>query len=505
MNVAAMELHEAINRTVKLAMDSGEARSVEDAERIFRGYRLVVEVGPEVVSSPTHQAALLTAVNTGRRCFLGGVEVTGDLQAPLLVPWRSCRTLFEAVMDLRGLPATEPCPTAPRIVLGATRSRPETGVFAVRATFNGWAAGVVPLGDGVRLEEAREFTPAGVLSGALAVSEAFQHVRGGTPMAGRRAVGLSLWRPEPDASWLDPKNAGPEVEFLPSSLWLLGLGHLGQAFLWTLGLLPYAKPEEMHVVLQDFDFLSEANDSTSPLTFAPVSSVRKTRAMAQWCEARGFRTSIQERRFAGDFHVSDDEPTVALCGVDNAMARAALEDVGFSRVIEAGLGKTGNEYLAFQMHTFPGPREARDRWGHVTPRSDANELVRHPAYQALAGEGLDECGMTMLAGRTVGASFVGTVVSTLVVAELLRMSRGGSGYALVDGTLRSLDHREVVQNDLWSAVFNPGITPALEFSRPGSRSGDGASCTPAPRSQNAGSGVPRHPPRALPTTTILEP
>ena len=87
---------------------------------------------------------------------------------------------------------------------------------------------------------------------------------------------------------------------LPASAWLIGLGHLGQAFLWTLGLLPYGSPEEVSLVLQDFDELVEANDSTSLLTTRRKLGVKKTRAMALWCESRGFRTSIIERRFGGD-------------------------------------------------------------------------------------------------------------------------------------------------------------------------------------------------------------
>ena len=68
--------------------------------RIFQSYRPSIVVGPDVGSSATKQAALLTAVNTGRRCFLGGVEVHGLSDAELLIPWRDCRTIAQAVADL---------------------------------------------------------------------------------------------------------------------------------------------------------------------------------------------------------------------------------------------------------------------------------------------------------------------------------------------------------------------------------------------------------------------
>src|SRR2546430_7150027 len=93
---------DALHRTIKLALDTREASSVEEAVRLFEGYRLQLEVGPDVASSPTLQAALLTAVNTGRRCFLGGIQVSGNMDIALRVPWRRCSTLADAIIDLQG-------------------------------------------------------------------------------------------------------------------------------------------------------------------------------------------------------------------------------------------------------------------------------------------------------------------------------------------------------------------------------------------------------------------
>jgi hypothetical protein len=456
-----MYIGDELNRSVKLAMDTGEAATPEEARRIFEGYRLAVGVGTDVADSPTKQAALLTAVNTARRCFLGGVEVVNCPDAALLVPWQGCRTLREAVADLQGkLVNDSHSREIPLIVIGDPEQKyvSERGTFAVHATFDGWRAGVAPLEDGLRLAEHQEFTPGGVLAGALGVSEAFQFVRGRNAHAGRRAVGLSLWRPEAEISWLDDKASGPAVETLPSKLWLIGLGHLGQAFLWTLGFLPYADPKEVSLVLQDYDALVPANDSTSPLTRRALVDQKKTRAMAHWCEARGFLTRIHERRFAANFKVDEDEPRVALCGVDNEEARAALEGVGFAQIIEAGLGLGTDEFLAFQMHSFPASKSARDRWGGRASSRSVEKLVGKPAYRALAEEGLDDCGLTLLAGRSVGASFVGCAVSTLVVAELLRMAMGERRYEVVDGTLRDLENRLAISSEDLDFPFNPGLT-----------------------------------------------
>ncbi|MCZ7600606.1 MAG: hypothetical protein M5U09_26735 [Gammaproteobacteria bacterium] len=136
-----------------------------------------------------------------------------------------------------------------------------------------------------------------------------------------------------------------------------------------------------------------------------------------------------------------------------------LEDVGFERVIEAGLGTGTQEYLAFQVHTFPATRSARSLWGRGGSAVSAESLVERPAYRALAVEGLDECGLTTLAGRTVGAPFVGAATAAIVVAELLRMVLGEQRYEVIDATLRALEHRQAVRVGA-EAPFNPGWTEA---------------------------------------------
>lgn len=186
--------------------------------------------------------------------------------------------------------------------------------------------------------------------------------------------------------------------------------------------------------------------------------MKKTRAMADWCEQYGFQTSLLERKFANDFHINNDEPRLALCGVDSAEARATLEDAGFKRVIEAGLGKGTEEYLCFRMHTFPASKAAKAYWAQPISDGDAERLIRQPAYQDLHGKGLDQCGLTELAGRSVGAPFVGAVASAIVIAEVLRIVNGGDVIEVIDGDLRSLPIlNKVVPNQIRLESFNPGM------------------------------------------------
>lgn len=445
------------HRLAKMYMDTGEARSYKEAQRILSGYRLAIVVGSSVAESPTLQASLLTAINTGRRCFLGGVEVAGLLDVPLRLAWPRSGTLADAVTYLEGKWVEAVTPQIPRILVGNIPKQDQIGSFCIRTTCDGWKGGVVPLDDAQSPPLTAEFTPAGVLSGAIAVSEAFQHVRGGSAYAGRRALGLSLWEPGQDGSWLDCQ-AGPALRFLPAKAWLIGLGHLGQAFLWTLGFLPYTHPEEVDLVLQDIDELSEANDSTSLLTNMPMVGSKKTRAMASWCDAMGFRSRIVERAFANDFHLASDEPHVGICGVDNQQARAALEDVGFDRIFEAGLGAGADDFLCFQTHSFPATRKARDIWKAMNQTSHQVDLTNlPPAYQSNDPYSVEACGLIQLAGRSVGSAFVGAITSTLVLADLLRMTMGETQYEFIDGDLRTGNIKAIPNHHL-STINNPGFT-----------------------------------------------
>ena len=202
----------------------------------------------------------------------------------------------------------------------------------------------------------------GMLAAGLAVNEAFLFVNGGMPAAGRRALGLSLWRPGPEADWLQPDESEPPLTYLPSRLWLIGLGHLGQAYLWGLGLLPDQDPADVALVLQDIDVIAESTESTSIITDAAMIGQKKTRAMAAWAERRGFATSLQERMFAADFTRQAEEPAVALCGLDNGAGRQALDQVGFDFVVEAGLGRGHRDFRAMRLHVLPGRRAAADIW-----------------------------------------------------------------------------------------------------------------------------------------------
>lgn len=445
---------DSLHRLVKQAIDSGAAATVAEAEALFRGYRLAIAFMPDNPADPVEQATLLTAVALGRRVFLGGVTVIGALETPVTTHLSLGPTLRDAVKALWGEIGGDSA--APMVVIGSKLGRREG--FAVRTVAAGWRGGIVPAHADLAPKAGPANPLAGMLAAALAINEAFLHVNG-AKAAGRRAVGLSLWRPSRDVDWLAADPSEPALTYLPSNLWLIGLGHLGQAYLWALGLLPFAAPADVMLVLQDVDAITASTESTSILTDATLVGMKKTRAMAAWAERRGFQTSIQERLFDADFKRRHDEPAVALCGLDNAAGRRALDQVGFDIVVEAGLGRGHRDFRTLRLHIVPGPRPAADIWKAAAK----GEMVEdRPAYAKLIADGmLDRCGMTLLAGKAVGAPFVGAVAATLALSEILRLLHGGTVNRMIDLDLLGLDHRTVVSADNAFAALNPGYTLAV--------------------------------------------
>ena len=444
---------DTFHRLIKHSIDSGTAASVEEAKALFQGYRLAVEIDRGEAADPVQQAALLTTVALGHRVFLGGVSVRGSLDTPVSLAMPLGRTLADAVVALGGTLGTMSDCT-PTIVIGGPARKRRSG-FCIRTATSGWRGGILPIHSDLCPTGGHDMPLAGMLAAGLAVNEAFLHVSGGSSAVGRRPVGLSLWRPGPDVDWLQSDESEPTLTYLPSSLWLIGLGHLGQAYLWALGLLPYQNPSEVRLVLQDIDVTTESTTSTSILTDPTMVGQKKTRLMAAWAEQRGFTTSLQERLFAADFERQPDEPAVALCGLDNAAGRRALDQVGFDLIIEAGLGRGYRDFRTMRLHVLPGRRSAVDIWKQ---NQDGEKVEAMPAYTKLMADGmLDRCGMTLLAGKAVGAPFVGSVAAALAVSEVLRLLHGGRLNQMIDVNLLSPDQRVALNHQCDFAGFNPGF------------------------------------------------
>jgi hypothetical protein len=426
-----------LSRISKLFVDSS---AVSTHEALGRRKRFVINLrcGADVEQSRTLQLALLTAANIAARCFPGAVRVVleGALGDARLRPWPSLAGGLGSVLaDIVGRDGM--CEEGRSKIEGPTllfgNASPVRG--ALRVTFDGWIAKVGPAAKVHPLPQRQYCALSGVLAGALAISEMFLLFAELSIEAGRRTVGLSLWRP--DLNINDPDALGVPVEILPRALWVLGLGHLGNAYLWTLATLPYAQPNTTEIYLNDFDEVEPENVETGMIFNPKDEGQLKTRICNKWLEDRGFRTRLIERHFDSNFRCRTAppqvEPQLALCGFDSNPARRDLATARFARVMESGLGGTKDNFDTISLHTLPNPRPATELWPDLTPEQEARQhedrerLAReNPAYRPLAN---DECGRTELAGKSVAVPFVGATAATLVLAEAIRLLHGGPAYS----------------------------------------------------------------------------
>lgn len=410
---------DSFSRISKIFVDRDQELPTASLER--RKHQVVELIcGADVARSYTLQLAVLTAAMIANRCFPGGVKVVMEdaVNSAALVFGRRSATLGKRLKRALGYDPTASAPTvgSHALIFGDTNVR--TGL---RVTFDGWVAKVGPANQIDRLLEREYCTLAGVAAAALAVSEIFLEFAEINIEAKSRVVALSLWRPDLAAS--DAAALGVPVEFLPSGAWILGLGHLGQAYLWSLATLPYVNPREVDLTLLDFDKVVPANEETGLLVSFRDHERYKTRVCARWLERAGFNTRLIERRFGVDFRCDANEPQIALCGFDNNEGRRALGGAGFARVVECGLGGTAENFDVLNLHTLPNKRTAAEIWP-----SDSDDrttvAAENPAYEELA----DECGRVLLAGKAVAVPFVGATAGALVMAEVLRLLHGGPSY-----------------------------------------------------------------------------
>ena len=454
-----------LHRTIKLELDEGRARTVDEAQEIMASYVFQIDVGVGVGKSETRQAMLLTAVNTAVRAFLGGVRVRLRENGRVGVSWVEGMDMATAIETYGGEIVESLDRDHPTLVIGDVMEQP-VGSLVLHGTWEGWSGGVVEETKD-RLGESVEFPLAGMLAASLGVSEAFQNLRGNV-VAGRRSTGLSLW--EPRCDWREEPAYGEACRYLPKRLWLIGLGHLGQAYAWALALLPYEDRSAVDLVLQDFDSIVKANGSTGMLSDDSLVGQKKTRVVSGRLEALGFNTNITERYFDSATRRSVNEPSVALVGVDDPAPRRHLEGAGFDLIVDAGLGGGPRNYLDILIHSFPSGIEAADAF-LARDTQYASSLVDQPAYQDLhrrvrrTTDLTDDeirCGIIEVAGRSIGAAFVGCVAATFVLSDVLRLLAGGPRIEVLSVPLRSPDKPQASTNTLEGIATNPGFVEARD-------------------------------------------
>jgi len=221
---------------------------------------------------------------------------------------------------------------------------------------------------------------------------------------------------------------------LPAKLWLLGLGHLGQAYAWTIGLLGCPTSQVVSLYLQDYYVSDPANWSAGLLCEDATIGEMKTRIASQWLEQRGFNTRIIERPFDENTRCGAGEPRVALCGFDNAESRRSLELAGYDLIVDAALGGDVNRFDRIVLRTFP---DASEKASEIYKSASREKPLLAPELFDMEKE---SCGILFedLAGKAVSSSFAGATASAFAIAEVLKALHGGTRCEFLNVHLRDL-------------------------------------------------------------------
>ncbi|WP_322769323.1 hypothetical protein [Frankia sp. Cr1] len=443
-----------VHRTALLWLHDESQATIEDALAAHAATGVLVCAGTQACTEPAGQAALLTAVLTGVRAFGRVHVVLADPNSPISARVERDLTLAEVIKR----EGAELAPSAdlavgeswPAVLIGADSAMPASTIRrpVLRVSWSGWVARVAPAmpndqtcTDGCVL--------AAIAAGAIGISEAFAAVRAAPGNdGGFRPVTLNLWNSDAPAD-----DHGPALAHAPHAWWLVGLGHLGQAYAWVISWLPYADPSSIDIVLQDTDRTVPANHSTGVLTPRASDGVRKTRLIDAALTRAGFEPRMIERRLDGHLRADATEAHVALLGVDNLPTRLLISSVDWHLAIDAGLGATPADFSSMLLRRFPGAQTSdqieawRSRPTAITvPTGRAfSDLLRHR----------DKCGVIELAGKAVGVPFVGVVAACLAIAEACRGLHGGAALDVLTYDLTTTDLRFAAAADPVVAISAP--------------------------------------------------
>ena len=434
------------DRLAHLLMGSDGHAGYDEARRRLDRAALVL-TADAAASLPWGQAALLTAAECGVRMFPGGVYLGSDFGDATVVG-QFARWPIRRHLELAGCRTTNAPEHAIALHVGADRRHVQHGLLCWA---DGWA-GLVGI-------EAPANPPrsgneiGGVLAGAMGIGEVFRSAVLEDKLACRRTSRLSALSPFCED--------GDDIEFayLPAAFWMLGLGNLGQAALWTIGLLPYSNPGLVSLFLQDADKSELGNLAIQILTKPGWIGRKKARSAALWADERGFGTTIIESRFVEGTKRSAEEPGLALVGVDNLAARRAAAGSTFDLVLDAGLGATAPEIFDIRIHGFPGARSPAQAW----PEPDVQpEAPLDASLQELVDAGrIDRCGALTIAGRSLGVPSTAVAAAAIQVAQACRAVADGVFVDLADLSLVNLRRATGRRH----ALTKPGILPFVQARR----------------------------------------
>lgn len=404
--------------------------SVDEAEDLLLRSTIVLEAGDEIKRSYTLQVAFLTCYNAGARIFKGGVfcEIPEDIPNLTDIIGETFNEVLDSLFSL--LPNQMLSSSYPKILFGKSPQK----VNEVEVVCSGWQGGL-NFCDSEKFILNNSYTKVplgGALASSYALFWAFNRTFSMTEDLWSESFGYSLWDNSLESDWNESKGEGPVEIRLPSKVWIVGLGHLGQAYLWILSLLSGNKNVEM--LLQDYDVLGKENLGAQLLSFAPQIGFYKTRICSEFIEKVGFKSRILEKKFNGadqqDTSLKDFE--VLITGLDNLASRREINPDRFKICLD---GATNGKVLNFDSFTLKNLKFSEKKPSEIWKEDNSikGEIFHDNLFRMVEEKG----GCGILTNIGISTPFVGVFGGAILVAELLKSLKKEKMISSFSGKMRT--------------------------------------------------------------------
>jgi molybdopterin/thiamine biosynthesis adenylyltransferase len=395
------------SRILKSITDHGTV-SFEEAERRLSDVHLLIAVDDAVVDTAAGQSCVLACVAAATRTYKH-VAVLLCRDAVLLRPIRHAASLAASI---RHAGATITTDVSHRRTHGVSIGCAplDDQAFWVGCYWDGWLGGTRAPWDHEAV--GASWNPlSGSFAGAIAIRQTFEHVVGGFRSAGR-SLTVDLWNAH--ASTTAARAAGPKVVHLPKNLLLVGLGHLGQGFLWNLVQLPGCGDV---LALQDRQVAGLENVGTGVLTSAADLGSRKTRVAERAPAFVGWDVAVLDAPFEPGMRILQEQIPVVISALDSVEPRQWILQAGYQVMLDIGVGHGPVDFEMGQVRVFA--KGAQSTWSALAKLKDVDALRDSRAYADEKAR--DQCGAYSLAQASVAVPFVGLALGAVAVTQLLRL------------------------------------------------------------------------------------
>lgn len=426
----------------------------DEAYQALDAFNPVIIVDSKEACNQMVQMCLLTAVNLISRVKadsastkLGAVNVCGVNSQNLAFNFpkvTGCK-LINGVKFFGGtIKRRETIKDEMKILIGNAKN-PVTSNNAIRCVFAGWRGGILPSASNQLQAKIPTIPIAPLYSAALATSECYRKHFEGHQDFGKQPLGISLWNIEAGMDWDSPNEDGPKLQFLPDDILIAGLGHLGQAYVWALSMLPYPSERCRTLRVLDVDKARNPNLSTSMLTFPCDVGRKKTGIVSRWAELFGFKTLRIEGRVPDDL-TPNISNRLTICGFDNIAVRRAFARENPAMLLDSGLGRDSVTARRMTIRVIPSQYSNASIWREES--SGDSPARTHESSWDYGG-----CGYPP---GTPAVPFSGVAASTILLSEILRRLHSGKRYAVIRHSLLQATST-LVEKAHDDPIWNPGL------------------------------------------------